>query len=96
MKCACSEDMTLRFDYNNMMAEFVGEKEGLTAADLEAVRQKAEANAYIAKDGLHLEIQRDQFIRTSVTRSRIEKESSGSGSSRRESGGGGSGRSGRF
>ncbi len=43
MKCACSEDMTLRFDYNNMMAEFVGEKEGLTAADLEAVRQKAEA-----------------------------------------------------
>lgn len=64
--------------------------------NMKGVRQKAEANAYIAKDGLHLEIQRDQFIRTSVTRSRIEKESSGSGSSRRESGGGGSGRSGRF
>lgn len=42
-KCACREDMKLRFDYNNMMAEFVGDQEGLTKADLESVRQKAEA-----------------------------------------------------
>lgn len=29
-----NEDLRLRFDYNNMMSEFVGEKEGITIAEL--------------------------------------------------------------
>ncbi len=32
----------LRLDYNNMMAEFVGEKDGITQADIEAVSERIE------------------------------------------------------
>ena len=39
------ESMKLRFDYNNMMAEFVGEKEGYTKAKLDLLKDKA-ASAY--------------------------------------------------
>ena len=63
---------------------------------MKSVKRKKEANAYIADGGLHLTVERDEFQRTVVTRSTIEKESSGGGSSRSESGGGGSGRSGSF
>ena len=39
------ESMKLRFDYNNMMAEFVGEKEGYTKEKLDLLKDKA-ASAY--------------------------------------------------
>ena len=63
---------------------------------MKSVKRKKEANAYITDGGLHLTVERDEFQRTVVTRSKIEKESSGGSSSRSESGGGGSGRSGSF
>lgn len=62
---------------------------------MKSVKRKKEANAYITDGGLHLTVERDEFQRTVVTRSKIEKESSGGSSSRSESGGG-SGRSGSF
>ena len=35
------KSMRLRLDYNNMMSEFVGEKEGFTVTELNSVRSKA-------------------------------------------------------
>ena len=63
---------------------------------MKTVRPGAKADAYITAGGLHLTEQRDQFINTTVTRTPIQKQSSGGGSTRSESGGGGSGRSGKF
>ena len=62
---------------------------------MKSVKRKQEANAYITDGGLHLTVERDEFQRTVVTRSKIEKESSG-GRSRSDRGGGGRGRSGSF
>lgn len=62
-------------------------------SNMKNVRQKTEASDYMTADGLHLTKQHDQFSRSTVTRRKIEKESSGSTYS--ESGGG-SGRSGKF
>lgn len=62
---------------------------------MKTVRAKDKANTYVSKGGLHLTQQLDQFSHTTVTRTKIQKESSG-GSTHSESGGGGSGRSGKF
>ena len=62
---------------------------------MKTVRPKDKADVYVAKGGLHLTEQSDLFSHTTVTRTKIQKESSG-GSTRSESGGGGSGRSGKF
>ena len=43
---------------------------------MKSVKRKKEANAYITDGGLHLTVERDEFQRTVVTRSKIEKESS--------------------
>ena len=32
---------SIKFDYNNMMADYVGAKEGISAAELAAMRNKA-------------------------------------------------------
>ena len=63
---------------------------------MKTVRPGAKADAYVAAGGLQLTEQRDQFIHTTVTRTALQKQSSGGGSTRSESGGGGSGRSGKF
>lgn len=63
---------------------------------MKTVRPGAKADAYVTAGGLHLTEQRDQFINTTVTRTPIQKESSGGGGTHSESGGGGSGRSGNF
>ena len=69
----------------------------LVLRSMKSVHQKKKADAYLTEGGLHLTKQYDQFSHTTVTRSKIEKESSGgSGSTHSESGGGGSGRSGKF
>ena len=62
---------------------------------MKTVRAKDKADTYVSKGGLHLTQQLDQFSHTTVTRTKIQKESSG-GSTYSESGGGGSGRSGKF
>lgn len=62
---------------------------------MKTVRAKDKADTYVSKGGLHLTQQLDQFSHTTVTRTKIQKESSG-GSTHSESGGGGSGRSGKF
>ena len=64
----------------------------LLLCGMKSVRQKKEADAYLAEGGLHLTDQYDRYTHTTETRSKIEKESSSSS----ESGGGGSGRSGKF
>lgn len=48
MKCECG---TFSFDYNNMMAESVGNKEGITSAELEAVKAKADIAFREVMDG---------------------------------------------
>ena len=63
---------------------------------MKTVRPGAKADAYVAAGGLQLTEQRDQFIHTTVTRTALQKQGSGGGSTRSESGGGGSGRSGKF
>lgn len=64
---------------------------------MKSVHQKAEADAYLTADGLHLTKQYDRYTHTTETRTKIQKESSGGGGSTySESGGGGSGRSGKF
>lgn len=63
---------------------------------MKTVSQKVEANEYIAEGGLQLTERYDQYTHTTETRTKIQKESSGGGSTRSESGGGGSGRSGKF
>lgn len=62
---------------------------------MKTVRPKVEADAYVTQDGLCLTDQWDRFSHTTVTRTKLQKESSG-GSTHSESGGGGSGRSGTF
>ena len=37
------KSMQLKLDYNNMMAEFIGEKEGFTDKELKAAKNLAEA-----------------------------------------------------
>jgi len=39
------ESMKLRFDFNNMMAEFIGEEEGITKSQIEALMPKLQAAA---------------------------------------------------
>ena len=48
MKCECG---TFSFDYNNMMAESVGAKEGITSAELKAVKDKADSAFREVMDG---------------------------------------------
>ena len=60
---------------------------------MKTVRHKHNANAYVTKGGLRLTEQQDLFSHTTVTRTTIQKKSSGgSGSTHSESGGGGSGK----
>ena len=60
---------------------------------MKSVRQKAEADTYLTQGGLQLTEQYDRYTHTTKTRTKIEKNDSGSSHS--ESGGG-SGRSGKF
>ena len=61
------------------------------------VRQKVQANEYIAPGGLRLADSYDRYTHTTQTRTKIEQKSSSSSSSSSScSGGGGSGRSGKF
>ena len=59
------------------------------------VARKTDAIQYQTEEGLNLTVQTDQFIRQTVTRRKIQTQSS-SGSSGAHIGGGGSGRSGKF
>jgi len=59
------------------------------------VAMKTDALRYQTEAGLNLTVQTDQFIRQTVTRRKIQTQSSSGGSGPR-SGGGGSGRSGKF
>ena len=59
------------------------------------VSRKTDAIQYQTEEGLNLTVQTDQFIRQTVTRRKIQTQSS-SGSSGARVGGGGSGRSGKF
>lgn len=59
------------------------------------VAKKTDAIQYQTDSGLNLSVCTDQFIRQTVTRRKIQTQSS-SGGSRSHSGGGGSGRSGKF
>lgn len=62
---------------------------------MKTVHKKVEANEYVDANGLHLTGQYDRYTHTTETRTKIEKNSSGSCATS-ENGGGGSGRSGKF
>ena len=62
---------------------------------MKTVYKKAEANEYVAANGLHLTQEYDRYTHTTETRTKISSDSD-SGSTSSCSGGGGSGRSGKF
>jgi len=65
----------------------------ILGSGMKNVRKQAKADHYVTDEGLDLSRKEDVFVRRTETRTKIEKQSSSSGS---RSGRGGSGRSGKF